>query len=229
MNSGSMRAPTAASRRRSLNSPESSEPDPRPQLGVARLTPTQRNRALARRFRPPSRSSELAPSDSLGGRSAGEHSEARKCGSGAAVPAEAAELNRCIRSCPVEEVGERCSGGIDVGGQSEVRPVDVRVLPWWVPPRVEVQPKRWFVVSGVRIVGQKRDANERSAVGEGHSGAVNVALRWRSSSPLPVLQDDREFLDEHARGAATRARSRIAAATGCSVEMPIRAPTDRQR
>jgi hypothetical protein len=45
MNSGSMRTPAGASRRRSLNSPESSEPNRRAQLDLARLTPTQRNRA----------------------------------------------------------------------------------------------------------------------------------------------------------------------------------------
>jgi len=70
----------------------------------------------------------------------GHDGEAGQCGAGASVATEAADLHPFSGASPFEHHAERGPDLGSIGGYAEIRPVEVIMAPWRLPPLIQVQP-----------------------------------------------------------------------------------------
>jgi len=101
-----------------------------------------------------------------------EYGHTRQRSSGPAVTAEAADLYSFPGPSPGQCVAKRNDERRWIGGQGEVRPIDMVMPPRGMPATVEVQPVvRWLRPTvGIGLV--ERSAHHFGAVGKHHRGPV---------------------------------------------------------
>ncbi len=126
------------------------------------------------------------PRHSVVGGSAGKNGEASECGSGSTVAAETSDLHRLPVAGTGEKVSEDSTQRVEIFGNTEVWPVEVRVRPGRIPPLVKVEAEARCVLSDVGIIAQEADTHDRRAVGETHGcagerAAWAVVGRWHPS------------------------------------------------
>jgi hypothetical protein len=116
------------------------------------------------------------PGDRIGGGKAGEDGETGQRGSCAAMTAKATDFHLFPSAGTVEKGPERGDHQGRVGGDTEVRPVEVVVGPGRPPPVVEVEPVVGLPVTRVRGDRVERHGSDPGAVGQGDRITVPVRL-----------------------------------------------------
>jgi hypothetical protein len=97
---------------------------------------------------------------------AGKDGEAGQGRSGAPVAPQATDLYAFTGTSPLEQRSQGNGDVCGIIGDTEVRPVEVGVVPRWLPPliKVEAEVRRLFTYVGVR--GVERYSGDRGAVGQ---------------------------------------------------------------
>jgi len=82
------------------------------------------------------------------------------------VAAEATDLHSLSGPSPVEHGSQKRDNLGSIIGDTEVRPVEVIVGPWWLPPVIEIEPVVRRLVTGVGVYGIERCGDDLDAVGQ---------------------------------------------------------------
>ena len=121
------------------------------------------------------------PGDRVGGGMAGEDGETGQCCTGAPVAAETADFRLFPGPGTVDHGPQRGQDRGRVSGDAEVRPVEMVMGPWRLPPAVEIEPVAGLPVAGVGGDRIERHRGDLGAVGQADHTAVPVHF------DLPVL------------------------------------------
>ncbi len=111
----------------------------------------------------------------------GEDGENGQRCTGAPVTADAADFHLFPGAGTVDQGAQRGEDQSRVGGDAEVWPVEVVVVPRRLPAAVEVEPAAGLPVTGVGVCRIERHGSDLGAIGQADRAAVPVHFG------LPVL------------------------------------------
>lgn len=90
------------------------------------------------------------------------------------MTSQAADLDPLARTRPVEHRSESGEDRRRALRNPEIRPVEVVVGPWRLPPVIQIEPEVGVTVTGVGIVGVERHGRDGCAVGKDDDGTVSM-------------------------------------------------------